>query len=164
MRRSGKDHWIENRQDLVTAKGKGVLQTYFLTPYVDKAYSAAEGQYSDDVDDDLLWVDCAGQLADKLLKREREIEWVSELFYDNIREIIAHRSTKKGKLAKSFGTKPAYHHRAKNRVPLDEIVDVIKLPAFDSKSTDREIESFEVIIPESVSKLVREYVSIVSFE
>jgi len=28
---AGKSHWIQKRADLVTAKGKGVMQTYWLT-------------------------------------------------------------------------------------------------------------------------------------
>jgi len=156
LRRSGKDHWLEPRSDLVTAKGKGVMKTFWLTPHVDRAFDGN----ADDEEEDVL-IDFSGKLADQLLKREREIEWVSELVRDNVREIVAQRATKRGKIMKKQDSLPN-QHRSKNRTPLDEVVDVIKMPTFDSKSADRVTESFAVKIPDNISSLIREYVSIIS--
>ena len=158
LRCSGKEHWLQSRGDVVEAKGKGILKTFWLTPQVDRANSANSGSIDDD--EDILRVDFAGKLANELLKREREVEWVSELMRDAIRDIVAARATKKGKIMKGLDSLPS--HRSKNRTPLDEVVDVIKMPEFDSKSADRDTEAFAVKIPENVSRLVREYVSIVS--
>lgn len=157
LTRSGKEHWLEARADLVSAKGKGILKTFWLTPYVDRAYSA-NGSV-DDEEGDVLQVDFSGKLANELLKREREIEWVSELIRDSIREIVAQRATRKGKIS-SKSNDPLPSHRAKNRVPIDEVVDVIKMPHFDSKSADA--AAYAVRIPDNVSRLIREYVSIIS--
>ena len=137
--------------------GKGILKTYWLTPYVDRAYNA-NGNGSDE-ETDVLMVDFSGKLANHLLKREREIEWVSELIRDAIRQIVAQRATRKGKMSSSKSNDPLPHHRSKRRVPLDEVVDIIKMPHFDSKSAEAEV--FAVKIPENVSRLIREYVSIV---
>lgn len=157
LTRSGKEHWLEARADLVSAKGKGIMKTFWLTAYVDRAYSA-NGSHDDD-EGDVLQVDFSGKLANELLKREREIEWVSELIRDSIREIVAHRATRKGKIS-SKKDDPLPSHRAKNRVPIDEVVDVIKMPHFDSKSADA--AAYAVRIPDNVSRLIREYVSIIS--
>lgn len=156
--RSGKEHWLQGRSDAVSAKGKGILKTFWLTPQVDRAYSANSGET--DEDEDILVVDSAGRLANQLLKREREVEWVSELMRDAIRDIVGARATKKGKIMKGLDSLPG--HRSKNRTPLDEVVDVIKMPEFDSKIADREAQAFAVKIPDNVSRLIREYVSIVS--
>ena len=157
LRRSGKQHWLEAREDLVSAKGKGILKTFWLTPRVDRAYNA-DGPYSDGDEEDALQIDFAGKLADQLMKHEREIEWVSELIRDCVREIVARRATKSGKVLKPTDELPKY--RVKNRVPLDEVVDIIKMPAFDAKAANS--EAFAVKIPENVSRLIREYISIVS--
>eukprot|EP00977_Amphora_coffeiformis_P019106 scaffold6899_cov183-Amphora_coffeaeformis.AAC.39 len=125
---------------------------------VDRAYSANTANTDDD--EDILTVDFAGKLADELLRREREVEWVSELLRDSIRDIVAARATKKGKIMKSLDSLPS--HRSKSRTPLDEVVDVIKMPEFDAKSASREAEVFSVKIPENVSRLIREYVSIIA--
>ena len=132
------------------------LTTSGLTPSVDRAHSA--GSQDTDEEDDILAVDFAGKLASQLLKREREVEWVSELIHDSIREVVASRATRKGRITKTLDSLP--NHRAKNRVPLDEVVDVIKMPNFDAKSSD--VQAYAVKIPENVSRLIREYVSIVS--
>lgn len=159
--RSGKEHWLEARSDFVSAKGKGILRTFFITPLVDKTYSAdSRTPYSEEEDEDILNVDFSGKLADKLLRRQREVEWVSELIRDSVREIVAHREIKKGK-----GTKfaePLPSHRSRNRTPLDEVVDVIEMPAYSSKAANAKSEAFAIKIPDRVSALIREYVSIVS--
>ena len=133
------------------------MKTFWLTPYVDRAYSA-NGSHDDD-EGDVLQVDFSGKLANELLKREREIEWVSELIRDSIREIVAQRATRKHKIS-SKKDDPLPSHRTKNRVPIDEVVDVISMPQFDSKSADA--AAYAVRIPDNVSRLIREYVSIIS--
>jgi len=158
LMRSGKDHWVQAREDMVSAKGKGIMKTYWLTPHVDRAYSNSD---KTDDDEDVLTVDFAGKLADELLKREREIEWVSELMRDSIREIVAHRETTKGKGGNKFA-EPLPSHRSKNRTPLDEVVDIIKMPEFNSKAADVKAQMYTIKIPEKVSRLIREYVSIIS--
>ena len=124
---------------------------------MDRAFSAHADAREDD-EDDVLAVDFAGELAEDLLKRERQCEWMTELIRDSVRDIVAQRATRKGKISKS--NDPLPNHRAKNRIPLDEVVDVISMPTFDAKSS--EAEAFAVKIPENVSRLMREYVSIVS--
>ena len=161
LSRSGKEHWLREREDLVTAKGKGIMRTFWLTPNVDKAYSAGSKPEEEET---ILEMDLAGSLANQLLKREREVEWVSEILHDSIREIVAQRATRRGKISKTLASLHSYHHRSRNRVPLDEVVDVIKMPEFDAKTADREMEAYGIKIPDNVSRLVREYVSIVSFD
>lgn len=108
-------------------------------------------------DEDVLAVDFSGKLADELLKHERQVEWAAELLRDSIREIVAAHATKKGKVSRPS---KETNSRSTNRIPLDEVVDVIEMPRFESKSADSEL--FAVKIPEKVNSLVREYVSIVS--
>ena len=135
------------------------MKTFWLTPHVDRAYSANSDQMDDD--EDVLAVDFAGKLADELLKREREIEWVAELMRESIRGIVAHRETRKSKGGNKF-EEPLPSHRSKNRTPLDEVVDIIKMPQFDSKAADAKADMYTIKVPENVSRLIREYVSIIS--
>lgn len=125
-----------------------------MTPHVDRAYSA---EVDSDADEDELAADNSGLLASELLKREREIEWVSEVLRDGICEIVAQR---KGKMSKPRELSRSSSGRHRKRIPLDEVVDVIKMPKFDSKSADA--NAYAVKIPSDVSRLVREYVSVVS--
>lgn len=134
------------------------MKTYWLTHFVDRAYSA-NGEHNDD-EEDALVIDFSGKLAEELLKREREIEWVTEQIRDSIREIVAQRETRKARGAKF--AEPLPKQRAKSRTPLDEVADVIAMPTFDAKAAEAKAEVFTVKIPENVSRLIREYVSIIS--
>lgn len=49
----------------------------------------------------------------------------------------------------------------KKRIPIDEVVDVIEMPAFDAKQKEL-IDSFAVRIPDKISRQIRQYVSYVS--
>ena len=62
---------------------------------MDRAFSAHADAREDD-EDDVLAVDFAGELAEDLLKRERQCEWMTELIRDSVRDIVAQRATRKG--------------------------------------------------------------------
>lgn len=156
LTRSGKEHWLEARKELISAKGKGILQTFWLTPYVDRAYT---GNADFPQDEDILACDYAGQLATELLKREREVQWVAEVLRDSIRDIVAQRETRRGKIEKISDKKSSKGLHLRTSVPIDEIVDVIKMPQFDAKTADANV--YVVKIPEHVSNQIKEYVSIV---
>lgn len=127
---------------------------------MDRAHSAD----ADSDDEDFFpKAEDSGTLATELLRREREIEWVAEVFRDGIREIVAQRESRRGKTGKTTKSRSyavSSPRSRRNRIPLDEVVDVIKMPAFDKKVADANASA--VKIPEHVSCLVREYVSVVS--
>lgn len=158
LERSGKQHWIEPRKDLISAKGKGILQTYFVTPRTDRS----DGSNGDsERDDDVLLADDTGYVTSELLRREREVEWVAEVLRDGIRDIVALResrkSTKNGKTRRQL--LPAAPLPSRKRAPADEFADVIKMPKYDPESDNT--ANVIVKLPPDVSHLVREYVSVV---
>lgn len=158
LERSGKQRWIEARKDLISAKGKGILQTYFLTTHAERANSAG-GDSERDTDDTEL-SNGSDNLAKTLLKREREVEWVSEVLRDAIRDVVSFRESRKSKFSKSRDHPPSTPRSSSRKsIPIDEFVDVIKMPKAETRSPENEVFAK---IPADVSRLVREYVSVVS--
>jgi hypothetical protein len=95
---SGKGNWLTTRQDLVNAKGKGMLQTYWLDPTRGKPgstiSSTADLETESSLGGDLnrpahtfapLEKEC---LEDKI---ERLIDWNVALFKDLLEAIVNHR-------------------------------------------------------------------------
>jgi hypothetical protein len=153
LTKAGKEHWVVPRDECVHAKGKGVLHTYWVTPKV------GSGRHTpSDTSDDLAEFEVTGNLASSLLKRERQIEWVAELFREGICNIVANREAKGNKKVSFAGSNNAKHGHS---IPLEEVVDAITMPEFDGKAAD-EAECFAVKIPDDVSRLVREYVLIIA--
>lgn len=145
---------MKPREGVVTAKGKGALKTYWVAPH-SKAGSTISGASSSSTEMEEL--EYPQEIhAQGLLRRERQIDWVTELLRANITEIVA-----KHELLKSNATcvvLPAMNLR--NRTPMDEVVESIKLPEFNAKAVSADPHSVKV--PDRVMNLLRQYVSIVS--
>jgi Adenylate and Guanylate cyclase catalytic domain len=86
---SGKAHWIMKREDIVEAKGKGKLQTYWLNPSIQKKRSvlgSSELGYSDS--DSVVVV--SNHLDDRdLVKRRRLVDWMTQLLLDHIKKVVS---------------------------------------------------------------------------
>ncbi len=156
MSKGGKEHWVKPRQDSVIAKGKGVLKTFWITPYAGRAastQSSETGTTSDAAAD--FQVRASDTRADRLLKHERLVEWIVEIFQESIRQIVAQRKACK----KQPG--PLHPlHRHQNSIPLDEVVEAIKLADFDATAANADMDAVE--IPADIIENLRAYVSIVS--
>src|SRR4051812_8590581 len=95
---AGKGHWLTPREDTVNAKGKGVLQTYWLrTQSKQKAGSVASsgGTHSTgEIDNDAIVMDTnvpAGNDTEDAHKLDRKVDWMTELLGDYLKQILAKR-------------------------------------------------------------------------
>ncbi|KAG7358992.1 family 3 adenylate cyclase [Nitzschia inconspicua] len=108
LREAGKSTWITPRSDVIHAKGKGVLATYWLLPT-----SGAEKKKQ-----------LVPQTPKGSVKQARLIQWVVEVFLEHINTIYASRNYK-------LPEKPVVYKSRLNQITLDEVVEVICLPKFD---------------------------------
>jgi len=145
---------VKPRQDSVIAKGKGVLKTFWITPYAGRAASthSSDTGTSEDAESQYHTSDTR---ADTLLKHERLVEWIVEVFQEAIRPIVAQR-----KACQKSPTPFHAIHRKQGQIPLDEVVEAIKLPDFNATAATAEADSAE--IPADILEHLRAYVSIVS--
>jgi hypothetical protein len=137
-----KGHWVTCREDAVEAKGKGVMETFWLDLEPKKrlsmtggskplshveAQTQALGPAIDNVDASLLQKDVA--------KQKRLVDWTTELLYDHVRAIAAKRAA----LGHSQQeTAPLVYHPKTGTTCLDEVAEVIRMPKFNDKAISRD--------------------------
>lgn len=109
----GKEHWLHAREEKVQAKGKGEMQTYFVSPTtgagsVASAFSSSDGssvyEECQEIEDvELALEDFEGteeQKSEWAEKNHRQIAWLSDLLREELRKIVSQR--KEGVDSKSW--------------------------------------------------------------
>lgn len=92
---SGKAHWLKPRDQLIEAKGKGSMQTYWLNLGTKKAFSATTDN-SEDVDDGTGLCDDPSRQAtsnhdddDEFNeKQERLVDWMVEILVERLKTMV----------------------------------------------------------------------------
>jgi len=151
----GKGHWVEVRDDFVNAKGKGVLKTYWVTPSTMKKDQSATFSLppSAELDAESPVATSSADLA----RRERLIDWIVELLKEYILKMIAKRQSQGKPVRSKTGLFAHLDHKS---TPIDDVVEMIHLPAFDKKSVEGRKKSSKVVeVSEEALKELRDYVA-----
>jgi 3'5'-cyclic nucleotide phosphodiesterase/Adenylate and Guanylate cyclase catalytic domain len=152
---AGKDHWIVAREDTVVAKGKGEMRTYWLT--FARRRDSLQGRevasiHPRDVPHTSTAMD--GKTA-------RIVQWTSDVLRDLLRKVVARRKT--GDVVLHAGESlidEAYQDLWAGRrqsIPLNEVQEIIRLPCFVDKSTDK-APSAEAELSTTIGNQLTEYV------
>ena len=84
---AGKSHWVSPREDAVDAKGKGIINTFWLNVAgYQKASSAAS---SDNEITEKVKHEEVPKDKMQLMKQERLVGWMVEILADHIRKIVS---------------------------------------------------------------------------
>ena len=83
LKQAGKSHWVRPREDGVHAKGKGVLNTFFLSPKSKEEASGSGGTDSDAAEGSQPREDA------KSSKQQRLVDWVVEILLGDIKKIVS---------------------------------------------------------------------------
>jgi len=134
------------------------LQTYWLTP-TSKANSAISGSSTGSDFDDIIEAPSQEIRAQQLLKREREIDWITTLLEESICQVVA----KKDVLRMQSSSVPTKSMKLANRSPMDDVVEAIHLPDLSSKIGVKVENPTSVKSPDNIRMLLRQYVAIVSW-
>jgi hypothetical protein len=140
LKQQGKGEWLEPREDEVVAKGKGVLNTFWVFP------NATER------------IGRIGPLIvsaeERLLKQNRLEQWIADLLLSRLKEIVARRMVLNKGRAITGSKQQKFDVTTKaGSIPLDEIVEVIAMPAFDTNAVSN-IDPTSVEIPANVSDVI----------
>ena len=89
-----KDKWIEPRQDMVKAKGKGILQTYWVTTLAKEetmTVSTTSSVIIDRSDEGLGFENqgCEEYKDDGLIQEDRLIDWMVELLQSRVKDLVS---------------------------------------------------------------------------
>jgi hypothetical protein len=165
----GKEKWIEPRADMIEAKGKGKLQTYWIVPRDRRTDSIGAGSSHGSVGDvgldevdlhaapDTLALMHQIKQAERDSRNQRLSRWITELLVSALKELIAARpqrritANEKAEIASLekltiLGSNP----------PLNEIPPFVPLPEFEEDHVSRNAE--EIKIDHRVEEQLYKYV------
>jgi len=134
-------------------------KTFWVVP---SAKSGSQTASSDDTgrseaEDDI--VECNGLRSDLLLKHERAVDWITDLLKDYVRCILAKKTLNKVS-SKSLNLRDA----SAGLTPYEQVAESIQFSdASDIKTGDIEDKAKHIKIPDKISALLRQYVTIVSW-
>jgi class 3 adenylate cyclase len=155
---SGKSKWVESRDEKVVAKGKGEMQTYWITAGVSNKDSSEGGTVSGGSDDG------ADSKADQQVEKEkilactktaRLVMWNVDVLANLLKQVHARRN---GKIAAPLEVEASVKHMSQQTV-LDEVKEIIHLPGFCGQA-GKDPESVE-LDPEILDQL-ENYVAVVA--
>jgi class 3 adenylate cyclase len=165
---SGKNHWVKPRADIVEAKGKGRMQTYWVdivkrsdgrstvssdesrTSYDDTAtYTAANVDESELMGDDKV----QRLMSDKT---NRLIDWNCDVLIRLLKQIVAARDAAGEKVE---GAPPLLLEGNVEQTCLEEVIEIITLPEFDAKVLRKQRDPEEIELGINVEQQVHDYVS-----
>jgi hypothetical protein len=162
---AGKGHWILPREDPVEAKGKGAMQTFWLSPTAKKSSVSEESCTSEATHDPSDTPTSSSNVehsmsgtirtVEMVKKQERLINWMVDMFKEQIMKVVARQKT-------TLRTCDIAYKPKAGTVPLDDVIEVIVLPRYKSQSFKR-IQDFRSVDlgPTAIAQL-RAYVSAIA--
>lgn len=175
-----KEHWIELREDVVVAKGKGALQTYWLVQDPDAKSGGNDGSNTEQ--NSLPLNSAPGAVSKEDLEREalsakkkaastkvqRLIDWNYELLLQLLKKIVARRSALKRKFAASIERGKVRELESElgsgsdGKMTLDEVAEIITLPTFDIRAAQQEVDPKSIDIGDDVASQLHDFVDILA--
>jgi hypothetical protein len=164
LKKHGKEGWLEKRQDIVTVKGKGTLETYWLNVTNVRQASIASAAPSDG--DELgmgLKTKYGKDISGLDEKKNRLVNWNVEMLMRLLKQIVAHREVSpepQKRVPHRSSSAPLDDH--KPQLPLEEVREIIHLPEYDDQATGKQANPDKVEIPIEVTKQLHALVGEIS--
>jgi class 3 adenylate cyclase len=131
---AGKEHWLTPRDSRVDAKGKGLMQTYWVYTKGDTAKSTAVTSSSGDAEELRRNSQDLGNVISVVSKSSnRDVDWTVEILMSFLKEVEARRQSI-GANSDSMETIKAAERQIQesNGVPFDEIKEFFHLPKYSA--------------------------------
>jgi class 3 adenylate cyclase len=174
---AGKESWIIPREEQVQAKGKGVVQTYWMVNRANiddnQSISSVSRVSSTDYQtpttlggfdqQESLWDDSVHNAAlkhsSRRVKTKRLVNWLTEVISNDLKRLVAMRTVKQ---LESRDIENATSAVAKKDMPLSEVVESFTMPTFKPNTllTPSDVDSVE--LPKDVVEELRDFVSRIS--
>ena len=136
VRKAGKEAWLQQREDEVHAKGKGVVTTYWASPKNVQSSPASGSDESSETSD--LGHHSGhiktGVVAPPSYKKvnQRLVDWMTDLLLDQTKKIVYSRRKNKDKPSEEAPT----YFPDEGMTCMDEVKTEIEMPTYDAKSMD----------------------------
>ena len=161
IKKAGKEHWFEPREDLVNAKGKGCMQTFWLS-IKDERRTSSVGErdnnqktFTGNGEGDIQEVNEQSQ------KNERLVVWAVDILTRLLKQIV---STRKSSLSKTTSKhdeaelEMLEQNLGKGGSMLEEVSEFFELPPFDGDLAERVDSSHTIALDKAVVSQLQVYV------
>ena len=190
LKAAGHFDWYVRREDAVQAKGKGLINTYWLILDDGDRIDASEGAYLEDedsfsdVEDDVILVadDQSSVKSEKkknksdvhkssalsvmdastARKIERLVAWNTELLLQLLKHIVARRDAGTARKIMPAALTAMAKNIASDGMVVDEVTEIIQLPDFDERLSNKKIDANSVILGQDVIAQTRRFVSLIA--
>jgi hypothetical protein len=165
---AGKDHWVKPRDELVEAKGKGKMQTYWVNPK--KANGSFVSSTNTNESDD-----STGENADHI---RRLVDWNADILGQLLRLVIAKRNASDVKqngcmrggkaratrtdVPTTIGRENSSRNQECRGNVLDEVKEIIDLPKFDAAAAHYREDLASIELKPTILAQLHEYVSCIA--
>jgi 3'5'-cyclic nucleotide phosphodiesterase len=157
---------LVKRDDVVEAKGKGRMQTYWLELKHGKSSASDSGSTNDTSDTYSDRDDSSSNMSEwsdahmESNRNARLVDWTVEVLRKLLKQVVARREAKgvSGSHARDLKIT-----RSEGSTVLEEVAEVISLPAFDAKVARKHKESSLIYLGEEVEVQLHAYVSNIAF-
>lgn len=146
----GKQGWLKKRQDKVSAKGKGDIQTYWLDVNGHEPNLNIGKQRTSSSRDLALISSSHGN--DDTDRFNRLVDWNCTILSGLLLKVLVNRKSRK-----PAETRAATSTKVLSSKPLDEVCEIISLPEFGS-TDDSGDSNIITSLPEIVSKSLHDYI------
>jgi len=155
LRRAKKSHWLKARDEMVEAKGKGFMITYWVEP---KGAAEISVSGTADITRSTAFSDDIGTSTRLNNRMERLIAWNIDILEQLLKKIVVRRRVIKQKSLSVKWNKT----NPKSSAVLDEVQEVIKLPEYDGKYHNADYDSSLVVLSSQIRAQLREYVAAIA--
>jgi len=154
LQASGKGHWVMKREEMITAKGKGSIQTYFVD--TSSTVSCAGSMSADEssmMENDQNWI-----FDDKT---SRLVKWNVDLLIQSLNAIVAHREAEEDVLGKRAcsARRDSFQGEGGDKIVIDECKEVIEFAPFNEKIAKKRKGTPSVPISQKIKDEVYSLVS-----
>jgi hypothetical protein len=157
---SGKSHWIAPRVDRVVAKGKGEIQTFWLS-IAREVKEASVAETDNQVSEAFLLEEREFEIIDDNEKKKsdektaRLIDWNVDVLLRLLRQIVARRLSRQAQADASQVDESQFLETG--HLVIDEVKEVITLPRYEAISRHFDPES--VVLEDAVVEQLHAFVS-----
>jgi class 3 adenylate cyclase len=164
---AGKESWITPREGLVTAKGKGQIQTYWVTIKTQRNTSSSGTDPESDIrsGNGLSSLDDASKpfVSQKIYlehqptqnrKLKRLVDWQTDILARLLKPVLAQRGNKSSKNIADPATA-----LTKGDCVLDEVVENLVLPKFDAIAAKANVNPNSIEVSSAVMSQLRDFVN-----
>jgi 3'5'-cyclic nucleotide phosphodiesterase len=157
--KAGKSHWVQDRDDSVDVKGKGIINTFWLSrdsktvrlPIENNNVLCEESQQAHDHESNI-------EAVKKIKQTGILVDWICELVFLQMEKLVCIRrkssSTKRKKLSRCGAAVSV-------KTPLDEVVEVIEIPKYIDLACERS-HADPIEIDPIVKAQLKDYISVVA--